>query len=193
MPHIVPDRRRFYSAREKSQDTNTYKSHHRLHQHRKQSTRQNVEGSGFKHHLTHQALRKDTRKLMRMLTLFPTLCLQKSPPGPEWCQPLPLWACLWPCSLCGGKTRRFFLKNRRNHTSISLSYKTISPENALNVREIWISLLKSLKLRWTYNGEYMKTIFIFKFYTPYFETWSLINTSKFISNPIWVIAPRSMK
>lgn len=37
-----------------------------------------------------------------MLTLFPTLCLQKSPPGPEWSLPLPLSACLWPRSLCKG-------------------------------------------------------------------------------------------
>lgn len=66
-----------------------------------------------------------------MLTLFPTLCLQKSPPGPEWCQPQPLWACLWPCSLCGGKTEIFF--NKGNHTLISLSYKIISPGNALKV------------------------------------------------------------
>lgn len=37
MPHIVPDRRRFYVAREKSQDTNTSKSYHKLNHHRKHS------------------------------------------------------------------------------------------------------------------------------------------------------------
>lgn len=32
-------------------------------------------------------------KGLKMLTLFPTLCLQKSPPGPEWSLLLPLSAC----------------------------------------------------------------------------------------------------
>lgn len=64
--------------------------------------------SGVEDQLTHQEPKGNTLKLKKMLTLFPTPCLQKSPPGPEWCLPQHLLACLWPGSLCGGKNGDFF-------------------------------------------------------------------------------------
>lgn len=70
-------------------------------------------GGGTKGQLTHQEPNRNTWKLIKMLTLFPTPCLQKSPPRPEWCLPRHLLACLWPCSLCGGKTEISFFNKRR--------------------------------------------------------------------------------
>lgn len=93
--------------------------------------RTNMEGSESRPE-SPPTLWRDTQTLRRMLTLCPTLCLQKSPPGPERCQPRPLWACLWPCSLCGGK-RRLVFKTEKNHTLLSPSYKTTSPGNSLKV------------------------------------------------------------
>lgn len=87
-------------------DTNTPKSHHKLRDHRKQvnETRHGGQVPGVS---SHPRTQTNTLKLTMMLTLFPTLCLQKSPPGPEWCPPQHLSACWWPCSLRGGKMEMF--------------------------------------------------------------------------------------
>lgn len=118
----------------KPQDTNTSTSHHKLHYHRTHINETTHGKSGTKGQLTHQEPNRNTLKLIKMLTLFPTLCLQKSPPGPEWCLPQHLLACLWPCSLCGGKNGDFFFLTKEiNYTLISLTYKIISLGNVLKV------------------------------------------------------------
>jgi hypothetical protein len=136
MPHIVPDRRRFYGAQETSQVTrhNTSKNHNTDYT----STgnhRQDKHGRVRSRPESPHTPQRDTQTL-GMLTLCPTLCLQKSPPGPERCQPRPLWACSWPCSLCGGK-RRFVFKTEKNHTLVSLSHKN---DLSRKCCESWLSM-----------------------------------------------------
>ena len=101
-PHCSRQEKVFHCTR-KPEDTKTFKSHHKGYT----AMRQHTGKSRAKGQLPHWGSDRNTLKLRKMLTLFPTLCLQKSPPGPEWCQPRHLLACLWPCSLCGGKTESF--------------------------------------------------------------------------------------
>lgn len=89
-------------------------------------------GLGTSSQFTHREPNRNTPRLTKMLTLFPTLCLQKSPPGPEWCLPQHLLACLWSCALCGGKTEMVLTKET-NHTLIALTHNIIYSGNALKV------------------------------------------------------------
>lgn len=76
----------------KPHDTDTVKSHDKYGHHRTKL------GGNTKraqvHTVTSHTKAPDRElKLRKMLTLFPTLCLQKSPPRPEWSLPLHLLAC----------------------------------------------------------------------------------------------------
>lgn len=114
------------------QDTKTSTSHHRSHQHRKRPTTQYMEGPGFKRHLIHQAPKRDTQKLTRVCLLYAPPCASKNhPQGQNGASHSPYEPACGHVHCVEGKRRFFF--NRGNHTLISVSYKIISPGNALKV------------------------------------------------------------
>lgn len=115
-----------------------------------------------------------------MLTLFPTLCLQKSPPGPEWSLPLPLSACLWPRSLCrgnrGDSAEKMSLKaplkkKKKNSVCESLvsgkshntEIGTCKRQRSLEMALQWIGVKKCMHLRTRLSFLYVYSNVFFRF------------------------------
>lgn len=119
-PHCSRQEKVLHCTR-KPQDTNTSKSHHKGHyhgEHSNETTHEGVRCRGSAH--TPGTKQKHSETQIDAYSI-PHPVPPKITPGPEWCRPQHLLACLWPCSLCGGKTE-IFLTKEINYTLISLTY-----------------------------------------------------------------------
>lgn len=150
MPHIVPDRRRFSTAQEtRTQMTlnHTHKGH--------TATRQHMGDLESKDQLTPGISGKiETPETQKDAYSIPHPVPPKITPRARMVQPRHLLACLWPCSLCGGKTE----SEEEINYIISLTYNITCSEmlwkptlSCLRFEIDHMDICKYLRLIWMHQ------------------------------------------